>query len=278
MVSRRNFIKAMIGVAVAGCGEEKDTENYSDYVERRAEELVKDRENPVRGVFRDLYETMKDGVNSFGEKKRRASGLEENVGVEMPGVVRKYNEVIVLDAGHGGKDPGAVFPFETSDKAALYLEKKVTLLQAQKTKGLLEENGYKNVILVRDEDVYSKPGARVDFARGLKADLYLSFHTDSVTDTSVRGQTTYFCDGSESVRFAKIIQSELLEEIGRDYGTKDRGVRKKGYIVLKENGTAALIESGFSSNDGERWALKNNSDHVAKAAYEAIHGFYGRMK
>ena len=95
----------------------------------------------------------------------------------------KSKKVIMLDAGHGGQDPGAI------SKAGRY-EKDLTLKMAKETKKLLEEAGYK-VVLSRDRDVFISLRGRVKKAHEAKADLFVSIHADSAKNISARGLSIY---------------------------------------------------------------------------------------
>ncbi len=92
--------------------------------------------------------------------------------------------VIVIDAGHGGVDPGAI-------GASGAYEKDLTLAAARELARLLEARGGYHVVLTRDSDVFLKLGERVDLARSNGADLFISIHADSIADSSVRGAGVY---------------------------------------------------------------------------------------
>ncbi len=186
----------------------------------------------------------------------------------------KYNKIIILDPGHGGKDPGATYPLNASIRDnPEYMEKEVVLTQAIKASIILKENGYKNVYLTRDRDVFVGLDDRIDFARNLGAGIFVSFHTNSSeVDESVYGQRTYFGKAGGSKDLAEIVQRKLIEKIGSKFRVRDRGIKSGAgdYRVLNTDIVSVLIESGFSSNDGDRKDLKKNAWFVAKAVYEGI--------
>ncbi len=80
-------------------------------------------------------------------------------------------KIIVIDAGHGGHDPGAL--------GARSHEKDVTLAAARALKARLERTGRFKVVMTRDSDVYIPLEQRVKIARGAQADLFISLHADS---------------------------------------------------------------------------------------------------
>jgi N-acetylmuramoyl-L-alanine amidase len=97
--------------------------------------------------------------------------------------------VIMLDPGHGGVDPGAA-------ASGGMVEKDIVFAFAQKLKKRLERDGRYRVLLTRDNDVFVPLGDRVRAARGVKADLFVSIHADTISGSGdVRGLTVY--TGSE---------------------------------------------------------------------------------
>ena len=107
-------------------------------------------------------------------------------------VVREAKDarpVIMIDAGHGGIDPGAT-------GAGNVVEKDLVLAFAQRLKKKLEENGRYKIVMSRDQDVFVSLGDRVRAARATQADLFISIHADSISGgQEVRGLTVY--TGSE---------------------------------------------------------------------------------
>jgi N-acetylmuramoyl-L-alanine amidase len=96
---------------------------------------------------------------------------------------RKEKPLIVIDAGHGGRDPGA--------QGVHAQEKAVTLAAARELKAAIERTGRYRVRLTRDSDVYLIHGRRVQIARDAGADLFISLHADAGTDPALRGASVY---------------------------------------------------------------------------------------
>lgn len=96
---------------------------------------------------------------------------------------KKRQAIVVLDAGHGGEDPGAISPSGLR-------EKDVVLSIARETKKRMEKLGYK-VYMTRNEDVFIPLGVRVAKARKLRADVFVSIHADAFTNPSARGTGVY---------------------------------------------------------------------------------------
>jgi N-acetylmuramoyl-L-alanine amidase len=109
-----------------------------------------------------------------------------------PPVVQETKDarpVIMIDAGHGGIDPGAA-------GSGNVVEKDLVLSFAQRLKKKLEEGGRYKVVMTRDQDVFVSLGDRVRAARAAQADLFISVHADSISGgQEVRGLTVY--TGSE---------------------------------------------------------------------------------
>jgi len=103
--------------------------------------------------------------------------------VTPPPPVEPALKVVVIDAGHGGKDPGAA-----GEDAH---EKDITLAAARTLRDELMQTGRYKVVLTRDSDDYIPLETRVRIARRANADLFISLHADSGSDANVRGATVY---------------------------------------------------------------------------------------
>jgi N-acetylmuramoyl-L-alanine amidase len=199
---------------------------------------------------------------------------------------------IVLDPGHGGKDPGAVGPNGLR-------EKDVVLSLAKRIKPRLEAKGYE-VLMTRDSDVFVELKDRARFANMNKADLFVSIHTNASKNRNVRGIETYFLgvardrQSSETAMLenavsgenalsdleqilhslmnqnnmwhssilAETLQDTMHGELNGKYGNiKNLGVKQAPFFVLsKTDMPAVLVETSFiSSHSGEK--LLQRSDY-----------------
>jgi N-acetylmuramoyl-L-alanine amidase len=115
----------------------------------------------------------------------KATGAAAAVPVAAPRreQARAEKPLIVIDAGHGGRDPGA--------QGQHVQEKAVTLAAARDLKAALERTGRYRVRLTRDGDVYVIHGRRVQIARDAGADLFISLHADAGSDPALRGASVY---------------------------------------------------------------------------------------
>ena len=169
-------------------------------------------------------------------------------------------KIVCIDAGHGGKDPGA--------ESGGVQEKDIALTVALKVGALLKDC---EVIYTRTEDVYVGLSERALIANQAKADLFVSIHCNSVDDESAHGMEVYhYTHASEASKHAaRAIYDKLLPVSG----LRGRGVKSKDLAVLRETKMpAVLIELGFISNPNDRAKLTNSAwqDDAAKAIADGI--------
>src|SRR5438477_489328 len=108
-------------------------------------------------------------------------------------------KVIVIDAGHGGHDPGA--------QSAVSNEKDITLAAARALKARLEKTGRYQVVMTRDSDVYIALPDRVQIARRAGADLFISLHADSAGDNAnAHGASVYTLSEQSTGRVTRVLQ------------------------------------------------------------------------
>ena len=111
--------------------------------------------------------------------------------------------VVVIDPGHGGEDPGAI------GRRGTY-EKNVTLAIAKKLKALLDDEPGMRAMLTRDDDYFVPLGVRVQKARRVQADLFISIHADAFTTPSARGSSVFALSehGATSAAARRLAQRE----------------------------------------------------------------------
>lgn len=166
---------------------------------------------------------------------------------------------IVIDAGHGGSDDGAVFNGLKEKDFALDL--------ALELKTRLEAKDY-DVFLTRDSDDLTgpydvngnnriNPTERVQLIHSYSADLVISLHLNSyATDTSVSGLEILYGDNSE---LSKELAATLLSPVISYSGTKDRGIKYRPDVLILQETTipTVLIETGFITNATDVANLQN---------------------
>ncbi len=153
-------------------------------------------------------------------------------------------KIIVIDAGHGAKDPGAVGPTKKN-------EKDFNLTMAIKVEAILKDNPELKVILTRRTDVFLELEERVSIANKANADVFVSIHANSNSNKSASGTQTYYMRPT-SKNLANTIHKQLVEATG----LRDRGVTYGSFYVIKHTKMdAVLLEVGFISNVVEESAL-----------------------
>lgn len=195
-------------------------------------------------------------------------------------------KTIIIDAGHGGEDPGA-----TSDYSDLK-EKDVNLNIAYKLKELLEAENYK-VVMTREEDLlqYKEGSKGYDNMRGQDltirkklidesgADIVVSVHLNKFHLTQYYGAQVFFAPRSlESKKLAKEIQKSLRENVDPD--NKREALVKDAKLIILRNLTVptAIVECGFVSNEEEekKLATKEYQDKLALAIKEGIKKYFNK--
>jgi len=182
-----------------------------------------------------------------------------------PPTAANHVKTIVIDPGHGGKDPG----FQVGPNQ----EKKYTLLLAQEVRDQLKKAGF-NVYLTRNSDTFIDKSERPVIARQRGADLFISLHWNCVTTgkESVKGVQTYCLTpagapssnessdvsdtspqpGNRNNDKSLFLAYELQKSLVQSLGTDDRGVRRARFTVLcLAEMPAILIEGGYMSHPAE---------------------------
>jgi len=217
-------------------------------------------------------------------------------------------KVIVLDPGHGGKDPGA--------QGRGYDEKNLTLAAALALKDRLERTGRYQVVMTRTSDVFISLEDRVQIARSAGADLFLSLHADSGPDRATHGATVYTLSEKGEMRVGYVLSrhewflmpatndndravgqilldltqrstrnrsaifaQDLIERVGDAAPLVPRSQRDANYFVLlAPDVPAALLEMGFITNAADASRLNNAAERAALAdrIAQAIDAYFAR--
>lgn len=177
-------------------------------------------------------------------------------------------KTVVLDAGHGGSQTGALY--------AGVNEKDINLAVAKKVEAILLRQGY-NVVMTRAEDTMVGLYDRADIANAVEADVFVSIHSNAAENsTDFTGIYTYYHPSSRrGARLAQAIQTPLCELTGGI----DRGIKDADFVVLREtNMCAVLVEMGFMTNSGElqRLITPSYQDKLAAGIAEGIVTYLNR--
>ena len=187
--------------------------------------------------------------------------------------------VIVLDAGHGGFDPGKVGINDV-------LEKDINLAIVQKLKPLLEDYGF-TIYLTRDSDKILGPAnstrpkmddmiARVDMVKELNPYFTISIHQNSFTSPDVYGpQVFYYKDSVESATMAQVIQNALNQYL-EPQKKREPQANANYYLLTRPPTPTVIVECGFLSNpeEAQLLATEEYQNKVAEAIYMGIISYY----
>lgn len=192
--------------------------------------------------------------------------------IGLPVFGQKNKIVVVIDAGHGGSDPG----HESCNKNHLQ-EKELNLIIAKKFGGYIEQN-LKNVTIVytRTDDSFPSLDQRVAKANSVNADYFISIHCNANHNKNVHGTESHIhtTKSKKSVSLAKEFETEFSKRAGRySRGVKDTDDREHSLQVLKyTNMTSVLVECGFLTNENEASYLNttNGQEILASAIYRAF--------
>jgi len=172
--------------------------------------------------------------------------------------------IIVLDPGHGGRDPGAV--------VGDILEKDVNLEIVKKVRGLIEAQPRLKPVLTRATDVTIDKLDRTQLADDIGAVLYLSIHVNAFDDPEVNGAETWVDDtrppGDESWKLANFVQDALVVATG----ARDRGIRSQELYLQHTTLPAVSVEVGFLTCPEERAKLLDSTyqDRIAQGILKGI--------
>lgn len=241
---------ATIGTLPVENSENQSSANWKEqapaFLENAPSEFTPDTQNPSTPEKQDQASSESTSPVQAGQETGMTVSESE-----------KGEITIVLDAGHGGYDPGAIGPTGL-------MEKQVNLSLALKTQSILEQKGYK-VFLTRFDDRYLSLAERVNYVQQVNPDLFLSLHCNGATRRDKRGVSVYFDSSAISEeplllvrreKLARIIQTNLVSSTG----LPDLGIQRSGFYVLRQTSVpAVLVETAFITNPEEEVLLGDPS-------------------
>ncbi len=199
---------------------------------------------------------------------------DADVSLEWVETLTQAGKTVILDAGHGGEDPGAVSKFSGAK------EKDITLAITLEAKKLLEADGY-TVILTRSEDILnytdlSMTGKRRQDLQARKkvmdesnADIVISIHLNAFTDERYSGAQTFYTKQSVSSKKLAIALQDALRAHLDESNTREALLKAEDILITKNcKVTTTIVECGFLSNEEEEKRL-TNADYQKRIA-EAI--------
>jgi len=221
-----------------------------------------------------LYDGLKNILPALNTENKELS--EKSSGSGAGSGVKKNtsgNKLVVLDAGHGGFDSGAI-------GVSGVHEDELNLKVAKALESLLEKNDF-SVMMTRDDDKAIAETKDADMAKrrqiisDSKSDIVVSIHMNSHTDKDTSGPIAFFMPGSvEGEKLAKAIQERLNQDL--DPKVKNNPHSEYFYILKSGNQPCVLVECGFISNPQEEALLKdkNYQNKLANAVYKGVMDYF----
>jgi len=275
--------------------------------------VVLDTQTPISDykVF-NLSDPSRVVIDVMGTEAKPEKSLSKE---EPPSLVRQLGlgiKRIVIDPGHGGKDPGTISP-------SGLMEKDIVLDVALKLAKRLKENLGCEIILTRNRDVFIPLEERTAIANSKEADLFISIHVNAAPNKQAKGIETYVLDLAtnkdamrvaalenassarqvsdlqsilmdlmynsklnESLKLAEIVQGEMVTGLTRKYNSVNNlGVKKAPFVVLiGAQMPSILTEIAFLSNPEEEKRLKNKhylssvADHIASGVGQYVQSMH----
>ncbi|MFY3791586.1 N-acetylmuramoyl-L-alanine amidase [Ureibacillus sp. MALMAid1270] len=179
--------------------------------------------------------------------------------------------IIVLDPGHGGKDPGAVY--------SSYQEKKIVFDVTSNLKRKLEKAGA-TVYMTRSGDTYPTLQDRVKFAHDHYAEIFVSVHVNSASSSAALGTETYYSvTANDNEKEDYELASNINSQIVSNAKMVDRKVKRQDwYVVANSVFPSVLVELGFISNSSDRSKLisAEYQEIYADSIYQGILKYYSK--
>ncbi len=264
---------------------------------------------PIDSFLNIINSSVKSLSFMFNDSKILISVKPNENNKPAKNIVAEKNKwrfsTIIIDPGHGGKDPGAVGYRGT-------LEKDIALDVAKRLEKKITKNMKIKTVLTRDEDIFLKLGERTKIANENNGSLFISIHANAATDRRASGFETFLIGpnkneaavrvaarenavlelegfsgkqltnedlikatiaqsafASKSEQFAALVQ----EEIGKRVQGKNRGVKQAGfYVLMGASMPNVLVELGFISNLAEEKKLRSSQyrEVLATAIFRAV--------
>lgn len=171
---------------------------------------------------------------------------------------------IFLDAGHGGKDSGAV--------GHGIQEKDIALKIVHRMQSLLQEYKNAEVILSRNEDIFPTLNERTQRANNEKADVLISIHCNSAVKDTARGFESYrFANvDAGTIAFHNVLHAEIMKSLGSDIN--DRGKKQANFHMLRESAMKAVLTENLFINNAADAALLKQDSFIEKLAQGHVNG------
>lgn len=196
-------------------------------------------------------------VSSPSEKKK----VDSPIPWVTPVVVatpkpKQAKRVIIVDAGHGGEDPGATGPRGTK-------EKDICLAIAQRVRRMLEARSEYEVHMTRKDDRFIELIDRTRLANKWQGDLFVSIHANASPRRSARGVSTYFLDNADDAESLRVAEREngVIRKVSKDKGTRSdeymleitKASMAKTFHTTQSSVLAATVQSAMMKNLSKKY-------------------------
>ncbi|MCI5056081.1 MAG: N-acetylmuramoyl-L-alanine amidase [Flavobacteriales bacterium] len=172
--------------------------------------------------------------------------------------------VVVIDAGHGGKDPGCNVDEINEKDIVLNIS---NMLAAYSHKDNIE------IRVTRHEDQFQELHSRLDYIKKIEPDMFISLHVNHASNPEVSGAEAYYYSGPSEERSMRLAES-LLSELS-DHTQDSKLAPARFYLLKNTNCPGTILELGFLSNSGDREFLNQSENQalVAQSIFEGIRKF-----
>lgn len=195
--------------------------------------------------------------------------------VEIDDPKKIYSNIVVLDAGHGGKDNGATNR-GTKEKDLNY-----TIIYSKAKEYFDSKDSNIKAYWTRSDDTFITLSDRAKFASKVGADLFISLHMNSCNRSSVNGMEIFYSKDNNTEEnsglTSRILARKMLTKLTGDLNASSRGVKTAGFYVIKHNTVPAiLIELGFLSGNSDYKKLTSASyqNKAAKSIYQCVESIF----
>lgn len=200
--------------------------------------------------------------------KKVSTAVIEDSKEDLKIAVEKVNSkgiTIIVDPGHGGNDPGAVYPEENPK----YIEAELVLEISGHLVRMLDKAGYKVYLTRADNTSPITRTDRIERIKASKADLLVSIHCNSFHNAAYGIESLYNSSNKESKNLTAAIQNSLMSSFP-DH--KDRGIKERNNLyVLKTMSPSCLVECEFINTAGE--FISNNIKELAESIFKGIESY-----
>lgn len=238
------------------------------------------------GYTAEILRTASNGWVEIQYSNKERGWLSSNTKLSI--ISNKINQVaddadgalvgltFIVDAGHGDQDPGAI---GTDPKGKKITEKELNLKASQEIQNAIQNAGGK-VLMTRSNDTFLTLKERADYAKGKKANAFISVHHNSFRTSSAIGFESFYSAQTNSKEFAQAVHEGVIKSVQEEYpSVKDRKLNAANFQVLRDNSVfATLLELGFVSNPTELARVNSNKyrQAVADGVVNGLLKYYDR--